>query len=603
MSAVCPHPNCGKPVDKQADGTYPSRCPHCGLLLQPATKQRRARTAASVPAKPKAKPPAKEKPKANDDPFGIQEKSAPASDNPFASAPASKSDNPFASAPKERKERVVRSPASDPLPTTPTAGASLRVYPKKQTDYSKWVTLFILAAVFGGGGFYVWKYTDLLGPGSGAGSLAATFANPAQNYSIGIPNLLWKRNDSVEKQDGYDLYFERESGDQRAWITVRSGEAGFKILSLGAATDSLLNGWKKEMSSFDLVQDEEAKLGGKPARHVTAVGELLGMNVRRDAYVLLEQGLWYHLVLTTEEGSERFSEDFAVVRDSFSIVGSRPGWQDLAEGPTKAFTGLRAPYQIQAPAGQWKENPGLRAESRYSDLKLVGEDYSSIVVVPRQTTIDLQTMVQTYMRFKRRRFDAPNQVMEKRTETDLTIDGKPAHQLHLIINKIDGQVAQMVTFIKDKEWIYIIECEAPVETADELRPVFARVTNSFEVLDEIVEREVPQLAKADEPAPESPAEKAPAEGKMQADDSAPSTPAKTEAKSETKSTGEQPAMASAPSTAPKTEDGKRPSLDSLLGSDTAPKAKAEPKQPAKAASESPAPTDLKRTRSLDDLDF
>ncbi|MGL5097335.1 MAG: hypothetical protein ACRDD1_17245, partial [Planctomycetia bacterium] len=523
MPALCPHPNCGRPV--AVDGSLPDRCPHCGLLLQPAARRRPTRPAAPPRDDRRSPEPPRPGPKVRvlssrndqdddqddlDDGESPEEVFTPTSNRP---APFS-NDNPFLSTsdgvpkpdflrdetparaakpeprPAVRREEPAAKPkkvkkADDGLPFAAVdASSASRAIIERAANRGVDFTPYVAAAVvaLGGAGFYYAGGLGLLNVPARKTVAAATgpeIRNIGRNYVVQGPTSDW----TVDATETTAAVLKRPDVD--GVLRIESGPTGgsFKLANF---IDDTVTSWEQELSEIERLPEEPTTLGGASATLVPVLATLHGVKVRREATIATAAGLWYRFIRTAPVDEEKkVGPEFALAKASFKFLGVDPG--DLSAGATKT-PGLVAsgkhPYQLRGLAKRWKEVPDLQVLSRFADVKLSDGDDGFVVVSCRETT-DLDAMKRLYVGRQKRIHKTGTVTVREPTE-ELTLADRPAQRLRVFIDdEAVGKIFLMTTFVVDKDMIYQIEGRAPADKAVDYEVAFGEIGKVFEIVDHV----------------------------------------------------------------------------------------------------------------------
>lgn len=475
MAVKCPHPNCGGSVEREPNGRYPKRCPHCGKLLnaavqpvvQAAAKKTTAKAVgARLPTNGERGAASERAEPSNDDPFGIRERvsTVPLTGSSTQQEPAAV--GPFGAAPTPMLVKL-------PYGKKPSKGAA--VVP--------WILgILVLGGVSAGGIYFAQKYSEEQAAKAKIKAPATTkYTNPGRNYNFEPPTADWLASDSVKKVEKVDLAFVR--GDYNARILVSSGEAMTNVPTLAQLADAVLKDWQTEMPELTEVPRTDDTLAGRPALKLTGLLKSGRITEMREAYVMFAEGISYRLVFgAPEENFRALSGDFGVAKRNFELLRSRPEWREHVVGTSSLvpFASKKFPYQVRTPKG-WRENPEIETGSRLTDLTLIDpEKLATLIVTPRGTS-DADLFEKSYM--DRLKAQNSERVTLHARETKLRVGKYPAQRLYLVVDGVDNIKYFLVsTFVKVDAMIYLIECRAPNEHVADYKPVFEKIVATFEIL-------------------------------------------------------------------------------------------------------------------------
>lgn len=463
MSIRCPHPNCGNYVEELSTGGYPSRCPHCGLLLQ-----NRQRPARRVRASGQESGPEPRNPDAN----------TPARRGfvaELADADACKTDRATDTVNDESAANHDFPFGAEPV----SLPASMLKRRRRRIDLTPWIIVGLLVVGVGAAIVFLSRGQFIEPRAAAPAADGPIFQNVSRNYSIQAPNNQWKTSASSANQEKLEVALERR--EPRAWITVASGPMDESIASLGHLADTILAELNEQMVAYSDAGGSDAMLGGRPARKLSGTAEYLGSGVRVETFVMSFGGLWYRVMfLAPREQWESAVAQFELARESFAVLNEKPTEVRSGESEMRAFASKKFPYRIRASRRTWRETPELDTGSRFADLKLTDKNRQAQVVVSPRETADLSALEAAYLARQKKTFA---KVAIREGAESLEVRGHPALRVKLLAEYNDDRFLLLTTFVRAGKFVYQIECRAPAAAAAEYEPLFVRLIDGFEVVE------------------------------------------------------------------------------------------------------------------------
>jgi len=405
------------------------------------------------------------------------------------------------------------------------------------------------------------------------------FQNPGRHYVFYALPSPWKTDEGRAKRAGYELVLHR--ADLGGWVTLRTDVVKDEVVDPREVAEQITAKWKDRIPDFKPAdQLGKMKLAGEDAVVVEGEGSLDGKPTRGRSLVLVAGGIKYVMGFEAPvEEWDKLERDFTLARESLEIsAGAIAPVKTLGENDVAAFESKKFPYRLSVPSRTWREVPDLQTESRFDDLKLQDKFRLGEVVVQARETKDLPGMRVRYVEAKKRLYENKVREIESAIEK-VKIRGREAMRTLLVVSNAGGDFMLFTTFVKGDGLVFQIQCRAPLDKRDVYEPLFAKITDSFEVLDR-------------PPAPPEPEKKDPTIDKQPdvkkiALDAALSKPADEAKKPSMDESKAKSALADEKKAdAPKKADEKKPAADAKKDDK-----KKDEKKP-----------DAKKKKSLDDLD-
>ncbi|QDU60729.1 hypothetical protein Pan216_15790 [Planctomycetes bacterium Pan216] len=535
MAVKCP--KCEHPLQRDAEGNLPSRCPACGVAFKKKrrtssgasaeaakpsstptgdkaakaaapSKRRSAEERTAKPKRPaKARPSKKSPASSSDDPFGTNESSSSSpfggdSDNPFgdsgsaappaASDPFGGDDGGFAGGGDDG--------AGDALFGDSPGGATSHEIrrPKKSGDGMLYTIAGIVALLAVGGGAFFFRDQILSSTGWGGDNrIINQFGNYAyvpleEPWDLQSLQQLKSRPEVANRDEIAKSDIAYHHPEQDAWFVIQSTELRGSTPSAVEVADRTLDEWRKQLSDFELLGSTKTSFKGKPAFRIEAQGAVAGNPERRQAIVFYHQGIRYRLALfAPTEKFPSIESEMDGLLDQFALLGDRKGWENsvVADNKVEIFHGHEYPYELTARGG-WEENPEIPVGSKISDLKLISSDREGYFVVTTRKARPVEELKQRYLR-RLERIYGKAEPQEPVEGEEVEINGLKAHRFKIATRSdAGGDQFFLVNFITGgefdgKELIYLVEGMCSADQAGDYEHIFAEIADSFKLLDEV----------------------------------------------------------------------------------------------------------------------
>lgn len=392
------------------------------------------------------------------------------------------------------KKPAVASDATNPFGGRSDTDLTKRLA-KKSDNVPLWIAVAL--AVFGtaaGVGYLLSRSTS----SRPAQAIGTIYQNLGRKYIFTTPGPQWVQDDSRAVTDKVDLAFHR--ADLNAWLLIKSTPTTTPG-SLGLLADQVLDDWRAAAVDLEEAPPTTEQLFGVQAVHLAATNKT--DKIALDAYTFANQGILYRIeIQVPQKNYDTVQKDYAAALKGFDLLGERSPAvpEELGTMTTgkKTFRGQRANYTIAVPGRGWKENPELGQGGRFADLKLVGPRKDVTFVVSVRETTDLQGVEQLFLR-REQKLSETYEVRPDRKE--LSIDGKAATGIEVIVKQVDGEYLLAATFLKSETMVFQLVGRTPVAVVAEYVPIFADIAMSFRLLDEKARpaREVAMSKQTPEP--------------------------------------------------------------------------------------------------------
>lgn len=433
--------------------------------------------------KPKRKPPATSPPPASKEPSRqtpVPKKVAKDPAPTPVTRPAAKSPSSPAKPENPVRKKAAAGESGNPFGST-TPSKELRRVTQKRSNLPVWIGVAVVALL--GVGAFAYFGMDFSSAPKAAKPTGTLYQNVGRNYTFTTPSAAWVMDEAKAHEENVDLAFFRK--DAGAWIKVKSSQEK-QAPSLGLLADKVLADWRDSAPKLDEEPPKEVSVSGLPAVRVNAVNSADGIALEANA--LANQGISYRLeFLSPSKNRSTLDVDFAAALKGFIVLGpksatpSAPSDLPTSTSGAKSFRGKQVNYTVNTPAKGWRENPELLAGGRFADLKLVGPNRDVTFVVSVRPTQDVTGVEKLYLR---RQEKLSEKVVVRTDRQELTIDGKPATRIEVVVTQVDGEYLLATTFLKSDSLVFQMEGRAPVDRVADYIPVFADIVSSFRLHDE-----------------------------------------------------------------------------------------------------------------------
>jgi hypothetical protein len=145
------------------------------------------------------------------------------------------------------------------------------------------------------------------------------------------------------------------------------------------------------------------------------------------------------------------------------------------------FASNKFPYRICVPPQTWHETPEVDTGSRFADLKLTDKSRNAQVVISPRETTDIDAAYSAYLSRQKKVYA---NVAVRSGDESLTVRGRPAKRVRMFAEFEADKFFFAATFIRAGKYVYQIECRAAADKFSDYEPIFARLVDGFEPIDE-----------------------------------------------------------------------------------------------------------------------
>jgi len=220
---------------------------------------------------------------------------------------------------------------------------------------------------------------------AGKGGMAGGDAR--KNYRFAPLEKPWAVDGEAKRELKADIAF-RRTGPSR-WVAVVSKDYKDRNPRISDLYDEIILRLRVHIPDLEYqALTGTRQLAGEPAAGIEFQGTTNSVMMNGECLMLAHQGLGYwFLTWSPLSEKEDAAEDWRVLRERFTFLNEREGWQEKLRKQVTA-NGENAPYLIRYAESIW-DKQDLATFDQAADLALLGNDPTEIKHVSKTATVQL----------------------------------------------------------------------------------------------------------------------------------------------------------------------------------------------------------------------